>query len=217
MHLLEIKNLNYSVDGNTVLKNINLSVNSGDFLTIIGPSGAGKSTLLKIIASLLTPTSGSIEYEGKDISQYSPLEYRRQVFYCFQQPSLFGKTVRDNLIFPYQIRREEVNEEHLTELLNKVSLNHTFLKKNINSLSGGEKQRVALIRNLVFLPQILLLDEVTTGLDENSKEIVHHLFDDVRKKHVTILQVTHDKSEIEKANKIFEVKKAFLDEKRSCQ
>ena len=92
-----------------------------------------------------------------------------------------------------------------------------FLKKNINSLSGGEKQRVALIRNLVFLPRILLLDEVTTGLDENSKEIVHHLFDDVRKKHVTILQVTHDKSEIEKANKIFEVKKAFLDEKRSCQ
>ncbi len=84
------------------------------------------------------------------------------------------------------------------------------MKKNINSLSGGEKQRVALIRNLVFLPRILLLDEVTTGLDENSKEIVHHLFDDVRKKHVTILQVTHDKSEIE-------VKKAFLDEKRSCQ
>ena len=65
MHLLEIKNLNYSVDGNTILKNINLSVNSGDFLTIVGPSGAGKSTLLKIIASLLTPTSGSIEYDGK--------------------------------------------------------------------------------------------------------------------------------------------------------
>ena len=85
MHLLEIKNLNYSVDGNTILKNINLSVNSGDFLTIVGPSGAGKSTLLKIIASLLTPTSGSIEYDGKDISQYSPLEYRRQVSYCFQQ------------------------------------------------------------------------------------------------------------------------------------
>ncbi len=79
----------YIEDGNTVLKNINLSVNSGDFLTIIGPSGAGKSTLLKIIASLLTPTSGSIEYEGKDISQYSPLEYRRQVSYCFQQPSLY--------------------------------------------------------------------------------------------------------------------------------
>lgn len=90
MHLLEIKNLNYSVDGNTILKNINLSVNSGDFLTIIGPSGAGKSTLLKIVASLLTPTSGSIEYEGKDISQYSLLEYRRQVSYCFQQPSLFS-------------------------------------------------------------------------------------------------------------------------------
>ena len=171
MHLLEIKNLNYSVDGNTVLKNINLSVNSGDFLTIIGPSGAGKSTLLKIIASLLTPTSGSIEYEGKDISQYSPLEYRRQVSYCFQQPSLFGKTVRDNLIFPYQIRREEVNEEHLTELLDKVSLNQNFLKKNINSLSGGEKQRVALIRNLVFLPRILLLDEVPQDLMKIVKKL----------------------------------------------
>ncbi len=150
MHVLEIKNLNYSVDGNAILKNINLSVNSGDFLTIVGPSGAGKSTLLKIIASLLTPTSGSIEYEGKDIGQYSPLEYRRQVSYCFQQPSLFGKTVRDNLIFPYQIRREEVNEEHLTELLDKVSLNQTFLKKYINSFSGVENQLVVLIVILFF-------------------------------------------------------------------
>lgn len=136
---------------------------------------------------------------------------------CLNIVGKFPIASSNHLFFPYQIRREEVNEEHLSELLDKVSLNQTFLKKKINSLSGGEKQRVALIRNLVFLPQILLLDEVTTGLDENSKEIVHHLFDDVRKKHVTILQVTHDKSEIEKANKIFEVKKAFLDEKCSCQ
>lgn len=208
MHLLEIKNLNYSVNGITILKNINLSIDSGDFLTIVGPSGAGKSTLLKIIASLLSSSSGSIKYKDKNINDYSPLEYRRQVSYCFQQPSLFGKTIRDNVVFPYQIRKKKVDEERLTQLLEKVSLDRTFLDKDINSLSGGEKQRVALIRNLVFLPQILLLDEVTTGLDKKSKEIVHHLFSDVRKQHVTILQVTHDQSEIEAANKIFEIKKA---------
>jgi len=94
---------------------------------------------------------------------------------------------------------------------------YDFKDKYPSELSGGMRQRAALIRTLAIKQKILLLDEVTTGLDENSKEIVHHLFDDVRKKHVTILQVTHDKSEIEKANKIFEVKKAFLDEKRSCQ
>lgn len=216
MHLLEVENLNYSVDGHPILKNINLTVDSGDFLTIVGPSGAGKSTLLKIIASLLSPSSGSIKYKNKDITQYSPQEYRRQVSYCFQQPSLFGKTVKDNVIFPYQIRKKKADEVRLAQLLEKVSLDPTFLDKDINSLSGGEKQRVALIRNLVFLPQILLLDEVTTGLDEKSKEIVHHLFKDVRKQQVTILQVTHDQSEIETANKIFKVKKVSSNEERSC-
>ena len=119
---------------------------------------------------------------------------------------------------PVNYRNEKRSAyKKVVEYLTKELFISSLLNENVDNLSGGEKQRVALIRNLVFLPQILLLYEVTTGLDENSKEIVHHLFDDVRKKHVTILQVTHDKSEIEKANKIFEVKKAFLNEKRSCQ
>ena len=113
-------------------------------------------------------------------------------------------------------KKDKESKEYVDELLKKYNL-YDFKDKYPSELSGGMRQRAALIRTLAVKPKILLLDEVTTGLDENSKEIVHHLFDDVRKKHVTILQVTHDKSEIEKANKIFEVKKAFLDEKRSCQ
>lgn len=207
MHLLELKNLSYLVKGKRILSKLNLTVEQNDFLTIVGPSGAGKSTLLKLIASLLTPTAGQIYYQDKNIAEYSPLAYRRQVSYCFQQPSLFGKTVKDNLLFPYQIRKKEVDQAHLLSLLQKVQLDATFLNKEITALSGGEKQRVALIRNLVFLPQVLLLDEVTTGLDAQNKEIVHHLFQEVYQNGVTILQVTHDQAEIAQANKIFTVKK----------
>lgn len=207
MHLLELDNIGYTVKEKKILTGLCLTVEQHNFLTIVGPSGAGKSTLLKLIASLLTPTAGQIYYQGKNITEYSPLAYRRQVSYCFQQPSLFGKTVKDNLLFPYQIRKKEADQTHLLRLLQKVRLDASFLNKDITALSGGEKQRVALIRNLVFLPQVLLLDEVTTGLDAKNKEVVHHLFKEVYQNGVTILQVTHDQAEIAQANKIFTVQK----------
>lgn len=93
------------------------------------------------------------------------------------------------------------------DLLKRVDLGADFLDKEVTALSGGEKQRVALIRNLVFLPKVLLLDEVTTGLDENSKVIVHQLIKAVHEEGITIIQVTHDQDEIKAANNIVEIKK----------
>lgn len=139
-----------------------------------------------------------------------PLTYRRNVSYCFQQPSLFGEKVSDNLSFPYEIRNFKVDQERVYQLLRDVNLGAEYLAKDINSLSGGEKQRVALIRNLVFLPKVLLLDEVTTGLDQASKEIVHHLIDQVHRKGVTIVQVTHDQGEIESAQHIIQIEKGGI-------
>lgn len=207
MKIIEVKHLAYAVKGKQILRDVNFKVEENDFLTIIGPSGSGKSTTLKLIASLITPTSGQILYSGKDIAEIEPINYRREVSYCFQQPSLFGNTVKDNLAFPYQIRDQKIDRDHLVTLLSEVDLSENFLDKDINSLSGGEKQRVALIRNIVFLPKVLLLDEVTTGLDYDSKNIVHNLIKSVYKQGVTILQVTHDQSEIQAANKIVRIEK----------
>ena len=168
--------------------------------------GSGKSTILKLIANLVSPSSGTIFYHGSEIQKLDPIKYRRQVMYCFQQPVLFGKTVKDNLSFPYQIRNKEVDLVRLDSLLKIVDLPAEFLNKEINSLSGGEKQRVALIRSIVFLPKVLLLDEVTTGLDEESKQIVNQLLNQLNKEQgVTLVRVTHDTEEIQQAQQVIRI------------
>ncbi|MGQ7948596.1 iron efflux ABC transporter ATP-binding subunit FetA, partial [Providencia huashanensis] len=195
--LLQLKDIGYTIDGKTILDNVQINLQAGDFKLITGPSGCGKSTLLKIVASLISPTQGSITFKGKDINTILPETYRQQVSYCTQTPALFGTTVYDNLAFPYQIRKLPFNKDKIISDLNYFSLHETILEKGINELSGGEKQRISLIRNLQFLPQILLLDEITSALDEENKikvnEFIHHLTTD---KKIGVLWVTHDQDEI---------------------
>lgn len=210
MKTLELKHVAYTAGDKDILQDVSFSLNEHEFLTLVGPSGCGKSTTLKLIASLISPTGGEILYNGKDISTIEPISYRREVSYCFQEPSLFGKTVKDNLVFPYEIRKQKADNERLIALLKEVDLGEDFLDKDITSLSGGEKQRVAMIRNLVFLPKVLLLDEVTTGLDDQSKEIVHGLIRQVSQSGVTILQVTHDQTEIQAAKKTIHMQKGGI-------
>lgn len=210
MAILKLQNVAYQAGQKQILQNVSFEVEEGAFLTLIGPSGAGKSTILKLIANLINPTSGKIFFREKDIMKIDPLTYRRSVSYCFQQPSLFGEKVVDNLSFPYEIRKQAVNRERLLQLLHEVSLEADYLDKDITSLSGGEKQRIALIRNLIFLPKVLLLDEVTTGLDEDNKAIVHQLIERVHQQGVTIIQVTHDQDEITTAQNIIRIKKGGI-------
>lgn len=210
MPLLELKNISYKNNQQLIIDQISLSVENSDFLTISGPSGGGKSTLLRLIASLATPTSGEIIFNGKKQSDYPYTEYRREISYCFQQPTLFGESVYDNLVFPYQIREKEPDEKTMLEHLQMVDLPKNYLNKPITQLSGGERQRVALIRNILFLPKILLLDEVTVGLDEKNKTIIQQLITHIHQKQVTILQVTHDEAEIRSANTIKWIKEGRL-------
>lgn len=202
---LSLKNISYQVKDKTIISNLSLDIEKSDFLTITGPSGSGKSTILKLLANLISPTEGIIEFKDKNIGQYSPDEYRRHVSYCFQQPELFGEKVIDNLSFLFQIRRQKFDKAKAVEALKEVDLGADFLDKKITELSGGEKQRVALIRNLLFKPDVLLLDEVTTGLDDHSKEIVHNLIKKVHQQDTTIIQVTHDNDEIKNAIKTIKV------------
>lgn len=208
--ILSLKNVGYRVKDKDIISNFSLDIATGAFLTIVGPSGGGKSTLLKLLANLISPTSGEIDFKDKNINTYSPINYRRQVSYCFQQPSLFGETVKDNLEFPFKIRKQTPDQSKMEQVLESVDLKTDFLNKNITELSGGEKQRVALIRNLLFKPEVLLLDEITTGLDNDSKEIVHRLIQNVHKDNTTIIQVTHDNDEIHQAGQIIKVAEGKL-------
>lgn len=202
MTFLELDSISYQNDQRTILDQITLTVEQGAFLTITGPSGGGKSTLLRLIASLLTPTSGEILFQGKAQHLYEYTDYRQQVSYCFQQPSLFGESVLDNLTLPFTIRNRTPDQSQMLNHLQMVDLPKEYLTKRISELSGGERQRVALIRNILFLPKILLLDEVTTGLDEQTKTVIHRLIKDIQQKGCTILQVTHDESEIQAAEEL---------------
>lgn len=206
MDIIELNKVSYQVEDKQILKEIDLHVAEGQRITLTGPSGSGKSTILKLVASLISPTQGQINFQGKDVVQLDPISYRRQVSYCFQQPTLFGTTVADNLRFPFELRDEPFNQQQAMELLWQVDLDESYLNKKIETLSGGEKQRVALIRNLLFPPKVLLLDEVTTGLDENSKAIVHKLIRNYHQEGITILEVTHDATELDLANHLITIK-----------
>ncbi|HBK3300840.1 iron efflux ABC transporter ATP-binding subunit FetA [Citrobacter koseri] len=201
--LLQLRKVGYQAGATKILNNISFMLNAGEFKLITGPSGCGKSTLLKIVASLISPDTGDILFEGKEIATLKPETYRQQVSYCAQTPVLFGDTVYDNLIFPWQIRNKTPEPKAFLADLAQFELPETILQKNITALSGGEKQRISLIRNLQFLPQVLLLDEITSALDERNKENVNDIIHRyVRDKNIAVLWVTHDKDEINHADNV---------------
>lgn len=210
--LFNLKNIFYSVPNQTILNNINLTIEAGDFITISGPSGSGKSTLLKILASMITPTSGSLTYKGETLQKEQITDYRKEVSYFFQQPTLFDETVMDNLKFPFDIRQAEFDKSRVTKLLKRFKLNESYLDKKIVDLSGGEKQRIAFVRNLVFEPDVLLLDEVTSALDDENKEIIQQFItEDLKGK--TIIWVTHDNGEFKLGKRQLSIVDGILEEK----
>lgn len=206
MALLSIRGLNYEVKGQKILEDIRYDINEGDFISIGGPSGSGKSSLLKIIATIISKTDGEILYKELPLDQYEPTQYRKEVSYCFQSPVLFGKTVKDNLSFPYEIRQMEFDKEKAVTLLNTLGLSESDLEKEVKFLSGGEKQRVALIRNMLFEPKVLLLDEVTSALDDANRTIIWNWLRTLKKNGTyTILMVTHNDKEASLADKNIQI------------
>ena len=204
--LISLEKVNYKISDQHILHDIDWQIPAGAHITLTGPSGGGKGTLLRIIASMISKTSGTLIFDGQPIESYDPIMYRRQVSYCFQQPTLFGETVADNLAFPYQIRKQVMDTQRVVTALNNVGLSERTLHQPIIELSGGERQRVALIRNILFLPKVLLLDEVTAGLDENNKQIVHAWLRQLNEQdHVTTIMITHDATEIAAADQLAKV------------
>lgn len=200
MEILKLNNINYEVTDKTILKNINLTINKGDLISLIGSSGSGKSTLLKLCSDLISQTSGSIIFNGKDFKDYNPISLRKEISYCIQSPVLFPDTVISNLKLPFEIRKQEFDLDKCVNLLEKFNLSKDYLNKNVKSLSGGEAQRIALLRNILFKPEILLLDEATSALDPENSLTVEKIIKDLNKSGVTILWATHN---IDQSSRIF--------------
>ncbi|KAB8306639.1 iron ABC transporter ATP-binding protein FetA [Erwinia endophytica] len=201
--LLDVQDICFAQDGTLLLAPVSLTLNIGEFILLTGPSGSGKSTLLKIIASLLEPSGGEVIFKGQPVSSIKPESYRQQVSWCVQTPALFGDTVYDNLALPWKIRQKKVDVAVLKHWLKQVNLPETMLDKKIEQLSGGEKQRVALLRNLQFLPDVLLLDEITSALDAENKQLIHQLIAGlVKEQGVAVLWISHDSAEMSQAPRV---------------
>ena len=184
-------------NGNDVhaLNDVNLSIKRGEFVCIIGTNGSGKSTLLKLCSDLISPTSGRIAYEGQDIQKIIPEVYRQSVGYCFQRPYLFAKTVRRNILFPYDIRNMKPDMARIEYLFDLLQMPMDYFNRRNDELSGGEMQRICLIRSLIFEPKILLLDEVTSALDAKNTIVVEGLIEELHKHGVTIVSITHNEDQ----------------------
>lgn len=200
MKILELKNITYRADNTDILNGISLDINERECISIVGASGSGKSTLLKLCSDLIPLGNGEILYKGESYNTYNPLDLRRKISYCVQSAYLFGETVYDNLEFPFVVRNEEVDKDRIIYLLKRFNLDEDFLTKDINSLSGGEKQRVSLIRNLVYIPEVLLLDEATSALDAANATVVEEIVKELNNKGVTVIWITHS---LEQSENIF--------------
>ena len=187
-NILDIKNLSYSFGNNPILKDINIHVSKNEMVAIVGSSGVGKSTLFNLIAGVLKKQSGEITINGSE-------DYIGKVAYMLQKDLLFEhKTIIDNVILPLIIAK--VNKKEALEEGNKI-LKQFNLDKYANKypqqLSGGMRQRVALIRTYMFKRNIFLLDEAFSALDAITKKELHRWYLDLKKEfNLTTLLITHD-------------------------
>ena len=194
MSFLSVNNVHHTYftkdSANTALKNVHFQVNEGEFISILGPSGCGKTTLLSIIAGLIRPTSGEVTLENK-----STFHQKNNIGYMLQQDYLFPwKTIEENILLGLKISNQlnKESKERTIQLLEKMGI-HGVNHQYPNQLSGGMRQRVALVRTLATNPKLLLLDEPFSALDFQTKLKLEDLvFSTLKQFGKTAILVTHD-------------------------
>jgi zinc transport system ATP-binding protein len=197
--IIEANNICFSYEGRNILENTALKIYSGDFMAIVGPNGSGKSTLMKICTGLLKPRQGNVILFDKEISKFKEwgrIGYIPQKATSFNQdfPATVEEVVRLNLYSRVGMMGR-VKKEHLDmvdEVLELVGMQN-FKTRLVGRLSGGQQQRVFIAKALVSSPEILFMDEPTTGIDANSEKDFYALMGDLnQQKNITIVMVTHD-------------------------
>lgn len=197
--MIKAQNIHKSFGELEVLKDVDLTVNKGEIVSIVGPSGAGKTTLLQILGTLDKPDSGKVQVDGFDVSKLNSDQLssfrNKHIGFIFQFHQLLPEfTALENVIVPALIARTDIKKtnQRARELLEYLQLSDR-LEHKPSELSGGEKQRVAVARALINNPSLILADEPSGSLDTQNKEELHKLLFDLRDKFgLTEVIVTHD-------------------------
>ncbi|HLR59634.1 MAG TPA: ABC transporter ATP-binding protein [Pseudogracilibacillus sp.] len=169
-----------------------LEIEEGKVTSIIGESGAGKSTLAKLLNKMITPDSGTVLYQDKDLATYDPIKLRREVVMLSQTPLMFEGTIEENLQIGLQFsEKEPATIEEMKTKLSDMELNKD-LKTPINKLSGGEKQRIALARIALMKPNVYILDEPTSALDDLTEDdVIQTFIEHAKSSNQTVIIITH--------------------------
>jgi putative ABC transport system ATP-binding protein len=202
----------------TILQTVDITIKKGEKVAVIGPSGSGKSTLLSIIGLLDTPSEGTVSINGVDVGSLSEAQQaafrNKNIGFVFQSFELISPfTVAENITAPVEIGKGTVSKVEQAELINRLGLNE---RKHAlpQTLSGGEKQRVAIGRALMNKPAIILADEPTGSLDRATGErVLQLLLESVADQAGTLIIITHDESIADKMDRVFELKDKTLHER----
>lgn len=199
--LIEVRDVSVQFGAQWVLRNINLTIARGQTLAIIGESGCGKTVFMKTLVGLVTPTIGSVSFDGQELRRLNQVKLaavRRRIGFVFQNAALFDSmSIFDNVAFPLRQNDASVNETEVRDRvmlhLAEVGLPKDITRKRPAELSGGMRKRVGLARALILRPDLLVYDEPTTGLDPIMSDVINELILDTRRRYpVTSVVVTHD-------------------------
>ncbi|MCH1443045.1 MAG: ABC transporter ATP-binding protein [Candidatus Poseidoniaceae archaeon] len=192
---IEIQSLTLAYDENLILSDCNLRLTEGEILVILGPSGCGKTTLLRAIAGFVKPDFGSIQLNGRSLDNLQPEE--RNIGMLLQRPVLFPhKDVLGNILFAYRKKKDRKMKE-VNEIMQDMGI-YEMRNQAIETLSGGEAQRVVLARALLTNPELLLLDEPLSSLDLNvRRQLASEIRATLKSKNIAAIHVTHDHEEAE--------------------
>lgn len=198
--MISVRNIEKGYNGELVLRSVSLDIANGEFVSIMGESGSGKSSLLSIIGGFLSPDSGQVLWDGRDISTFSDKEMSRLrctgLGFVFQSFKLIPTlSARDNILLPASLGEGVKDEtlEYMNTLATRLGIDG-MLDKYPDQLSGGQCQRVAIIRSLVYKPSFVILDEPTGALDSENEDKVMVLLGEINEKlGTTIVQVTHSR------------------------
>ncbi len=208
---IELKNIGLTLSDKVIFKSMN-SVFRVGFNLIYGSSGSGKTSLLKIINMLLSPTYGKILYKGMEIKDRET-SYWRSVCMLTKQITVFSEgSVMDNIRLPFEFkinREKKLNEPMLYTLFEEFNLSKDMLNKDVKKLSGGESQRVAIIRSILLNPDVFLFDEPTSALDYNMQEKMFHKIKSLSIEKVCIV-ASHSKDALKYADRVFIIEEGRL-------
>lgn len=209
--IISLKDIAVSYDGEQVLKNFNLDIRDGEFVTLLGPSGCGKTTVLRTIGGFITPDTGEVFFSGKNITALPP--YKREVNTIFQKYALFPHlNVYDNIAFGMRLKKKSEREvkETVHKMLTMVNLNG-YAHRGVGQLSGGQQQRVAIARALASDASVILSDEPTGNLDEDTAApIANILMECAHQWNKCVVIVTHSNELARQADVVFQLKKGAL-------